>query len=579
MRWAHNIGMTTRRMLVAALAMLLVGCQSVSPGWRDSVSASMDDSLSQARAGKDGKAVPSDVNRALLPPIEIALSQGGVVPLEPRFDLTVNNAPARQVFMGLVEGTPYSMILPQDVHGTISLNLKEVTVPEALGAIRDVYGYEYRREGNRFFILGNEMQTRLFNVNYLNLIRKGKSDTRVSSGNTSSGTGGAGAAAAGGSLNNSQVETASQSDFWKDIQTTLAALVGVEGGRKVIVNSQTGIIAVRAMPDELRLVEDYLGATHATVNRQVVLEAKIIQVDLSDGFQSGINWAKVSGNYTFGQTGGSTMLGKPSNVGPSDINGNIGSLNQGGNNLLGAVAGTNTGSAVTTPNISAFGGIFSLAVKTGSFAAFLELLQSQGEVQVLSSPRVSTVNNQKALIKVGTDSFFVKNFSVSQGTTTTTSVSSSTLTPELQSFFSGIALDVTPQIDEAGNILLHIHPAVTAVTEENKTFKDLLAKDSTTVVPLAISAVQESDNIVRAQSGQIIVIGGLLKEGSTEENVSVPFLGDIPLVGNLFKHKKVTRIKKELVILLKPTIITTGQDWSDAAGESQERIKKIRIGS
>src|SRR3989344_770281 len=179
MIWTQKMGMTMQRMLVTALAMLLVGCQSVSPGWRNEVSASMDDSLSQTRDGKDGKTIPPEVSQALLPPIEITLPQGGTLPLEPRFDLTVNNAPARQVFMGLVEGTPYSMVLQPDVGGTISLSLKEVTVPEALGVIRQVYGYEYRREGNRFFILGNEMQTRIFPVNYLNLSRKGLSDTRV----------------------------------------------------------------------------------------------------------------------------------------------------------------------------------------------------------------------------------------------------------------------------------------------------------------------------------------------------------------------------------------------------------------
>ena len=195
--WTINIGMTVRRALVAVLATVLVGCQSVSPGWRDSVSANVDESLTQARAGKDGKGVPSDVSSALLPPIEITLPQGGAIPLEPRFDLTVSNAPARQVFMGLVEGTPYSMILHPDVSGTISLNLKEATVPEALSVIRQVYGYEYRRENNRFFILGSDMQTRMFPVNYLNLSRKGMSDTRVSaSGLTATGaTAGSGAAA------------------------------------------------------------------------------------------------------------------------------------------------------------------------------------------------------------------------------------------------------------------------------------------------------------------------------------------------------------------------------------------------
>ena len=564
MRRTENIELMIRRSLVAALAMLLVGCQSVSPGWRDDVSASVDDSLSQARTGKDGKTVPADVSRALLPPIEIALPQGGVVPLEPRFDLTVHNAPARQVFMGLVEGTPYSMILPQDVHGTISLNLKEVTVPEALGAIRDVYGYEYRREGNRFFILGNDMQTRMFPVNYLNLSRKGLSDTRVSASglNTAGGaTGTTGTTSTSTSSGSGvQIQTQTQADFWKDLTTALVAIVGAEGGRKVIVNPQAGIVVVRAMPDELRLVQDYLGVTQTSMNRQVILEAKIVEVQLKDGFQSGINWAGIASangrSYTLGQVGG----GKSVSSGLTEISGNTGNLNP----------TTGTFSAISGTNSSAFGGVFTLAVKSNNFAAFFELLKTQGDLNVLSSPRVSTMNNQKAVIKVGTDSFFV----TKQDTTATTVVGGQpTISTELAPFFSGIALDVTPQIDDAGNINLHIHPSVSEVSEK------LITIGSNQTISTALSSVQESDNIVRATSGQIIVIGGLMKEASTDDNASVPILGDIPLIGNLFKHKKVTRIKREWVILLKPTMITTGQDWSDAVDESQERIKKIRIGS
>jgi len=562
MRWTHNIELMIRRSLVAALAMLLVGCQSVSPGWRDSVSASVDDSLSQARTGKDGKTVPADVSRALLPPIEIALPQGGVVPLEPRFDLTVHNAPARQVFMGLVEGTPYSMILPQDVHGTISLNLKEVTVPEALGAIRDVYGYEYRREGNRFFILGNDIQTRIFPVNYLNLSRKGLSNTRVAaSGLSTTGTTGttttATAATTAGGV---QIQTQTDADFWKDLTTALVAIVGAEGRRKVIVNPQAGIVVVRAMPDELRLVQEYLGVTQTSMNRQVILEAKIVEVQLKDGFQSGINWAGIASSagrsYTVGQVGG----GKSVSSGLSEISGNTGNLNP----------TTGTFSAVSGTNTSAFGGVFTLAVKSQNFAAFFELLKTQGDLNVLSSPRVSTMNNQKAVIKVGTDSYFVTK---QESTASTVSGGSPTVSTDLSPFFSGIALDVTPQIDDAGNINLHIHPSVSEVSEK------LITVASNQTISTALSSVQESDNIVRATSGQIIVIGGLMKEASTDDNASVPVLGDIPLLGNLFKSKKVTRIKRELVILLKPTTINNGQDWSDATGESQERIRKIRVGS
>jgi MSHA biogenesis protein MshL len=551
-------------MLVAVLATLLVGCQSVSPGWRDSVSASVDDSLSQARAGKDGKAVPADVSRALLPPIEITLPQGGAVPLEPRFDLTVNNAPARQVFMGLVEGTPYSMIVSPDVSGAISLNLKEVTVPEALSAIRQAFGYEYRREGNRFFILGNEMQSRIFPVNYLNLARKGLSDTRVAASglNTTSNAGTSGSTSSSTSLSSGvQIQTQTQADVWKDLTAALVAIIGTNGGRKVIVNPQAGIVLVHALPDELRLVENYLGMTQTSINRQVILEAKILEVQLKDGFQSGINWAGIAESngrtYTIGQVGGGTSLG---NTGVSEIAGNSGNLNP-ATGLFSAISGTNS---------SAFGGVFSLAVKSNNFAAFFELLKTQGDLNVLSSPRVSTMNNQKAVIKVGTDEFFV----TKQDTTVATSTTIlPTVTTELSPFFSGIALDVTPQIDDAGNITLHIHPSVSDVTEKKISIGTLLP------ISTASSSVQESDNIVRSTSGQIIVIGGLMKEVSTDDNASVPLLGDIPLIGNLFKHKKVTRIKRELVILLKPTIITTGQDWSDAAGESQERIRKIRVGS
>jgi MSHA biogenesis protein MshL len=570
MKRTDNIELMIRRSLVAALAMLLVGCQSVSPGWSDSVRASVDDSLSQARTGKDGKAVPTDVSKALLPPIEITLPQGGSVPLEPRFDLTVNNAPARQVFMGLVEGTPYSMILPQDMHGTLSLNLKEVTVPEALSAIRDVYGYEYRREGNRFFILGNEMQTRIFPVNYLNLSRKGLSDTRVSAtglSSTGSSTGTSSSSAPSSSAPSGvKIETQSLTDFWKDLTTALVAIIGADGGRKVIVNPQAGIVLVRAMPDELRLVGDYLGVTQTSMNRQVILEAKILQVQLKDGFRSGINWAGIAEsagrNYTVGQTGGGTSLTTtlPNQIATSDIAGNTGNLNP-TPGIFSAIDGTAA---------SAFGGVFTLAIKSSNFAAFFELIKAQGDLNVLSSPRVSTMNNQKAVIKVGTDEYFVTS---QEQTAATTLATQPTVTTTLSPFFSGIALDVTPQIDDAGNITLHIHPSVSEVTD-----KKILVG---TLIPLttASSNVQESDNIVRATSGQIIVIGGLMKEVSTDDNSSVPVLGDIPILGNLFKQKKVLRVKTELVILLKPTVINQGQDWSDAIGESQERMRKIRIGS
>jgi len=333
--------------------------------------------------------------------------------------------------------------------------------------------------------------------------------------------------------------------------------IGTTAGMGVGRPAQAGIVVVRAMPDELHMVEQFLGITHATVNRQVILEAKVLEVELKDGYQTGINWAAVGANSTFGQVGGGTIF---NGGGVSEIAGQTGNLDPG------------TGfSAINGTLASAFGGVFSVAIQTADFAAFLELLKTQGNVHVLSSPRVSTVNNQKAVIKVGGDEFFVT--SVTGGTAAVIGVSAATSpTVILTPFFSGISLDVTPQIDDGSNIILHIHPAVSEVVQKSKVFR-VSGEDFN--LPLASSSIQESDNVVRALNGQIIVIGGLMKEGSSDEDASIPFLGDIPILGNAFKHKRVARIKKELVILLKPTIVDSNQVWEGAIQSSQGRIQKL----
>jgi len=549
----------TRGALALATALAVFGlgaCASNPYGWsgeaRERVTGEMD-------AARNAPSVPADVSQGLLSPLEVRLPNGQMDPLEARFDLSVNNAPVRQVLMNLVEGTPYGMVVHPDVTGNVSLQLKEVTVPEAMRALRQVYGYYYRREGNRFYVLGRGMQTRVFPVNYLNLSRRGKSDTRVASGELTQSTSGSTAATGATSTSTSripgvQVQTESQADFWKDLKETLSSLVGTAAGRSVAVNPQTNLVIVRAMPDELLAVEEFLGHSHAVVGRQVILEAKVINVQLNDGFQTGINWAKLHGSYLFGQTGGGTLF----NRGTSEIAGNSGNLNPA------------TGVLPSGTSTSAFGGVFTVSARTNDFAAFLELLETQGNVHVLSSPRVSTINNQKAVIKVGGEEFFITGVTNNVTTIGATGV----VTPEVQltPFFSGIALDVTPQIDDRGNITLHIHPSVSEVKQRDKSF---VVSDQAFNLPLAASTIQESDNVVRAGSGQIIVIGGLMREGVTDENASIPLLGDIPIVGNLFKHKRVTRIKNELVILLKPTVVE-GQAWNDYVEDANERIRKMK---
>ena len=537
------------------------GCQTASSRWQDSSKQAITSAINDM--GDDQLTVPEDINQVLLAPPKMPLPESNSLLLEPRFDLSTNNTPARQVFMSLVQNTPYSMVVHPDVSGTISLHLKNVTVPEAVDALHQVYGYEFRREEKRFFILGQGLQTRLFPVNYLNFERKGRSSTRVSSSELTQTNNSGSADNSNNNGNDShgiEVQTLTDSNFWKELATTLEVIIGKEEGRRVVVNPQAGLVVVRAMPNELTIVERFLGITQATVNRQVMLEAKIIEVELNDSFQSGINWAGLGGigntDYLTTQTGGGTLL----NSGVGDLAGKTG-------NLL-----PRSGfSPVPSGEASAFGGIFSLALKSPDFTAFLELLKTQGSVHVLSSPRVSTVNNQKAVIKVGGDEFFVTG--VTNSTSSTGSTTTQAPTVELTPFFSGIALDVTPQIDADNHVTLHIHPTVSAVSQKDKNF---VVSGGNFSLPLAFSTIQESDNVVRANSRQIIVIGGLMKEASTDQSASVPLLGDIPVIGNLFKHQRLTRIKKELVILLRPTVMNGDNDnWGEMMQPAQRHASEI----
>jgi MSHA biogenesis protein MshL len=179
----------------------------------------------------------------------------------------------------------------------------------------------------------------------------------------------------------------------------------------------------------------------------------------------------------------------------------------------------------------------------------------------LSSPRVSTLNNQKAVIKAGSDQYFVTGVS----TNTLVGTSSSTnLNVDLAPFFSGVALDVTPQISDSGEVILHIHPTVSQVTSNTQI---LTVNGQTDSLPLALSQVRESDSVVKARNGQLIVIGGLMQTTRKDQDYALPGLGSLPVLGNLFKSRQKTDVRTELVILLRPIVIDSDAQWNSLTGE------------
>lgn len=529
-----------------SLVLILAGC--AQQGKPLAVESEIAASLAVAEAYDAAAAVA--VNQELL-----NLADETAVDETERFDLSVQDMAAREFFASLVAGTGFNIVVHPDLKGNITLQLVNVSIDEVLDVVRSIYGYEYRRQNHIYTVFPRSLQTQVFTIDYLDVSRQGISDTSVivskissrSSGSQNSNNGGnngGGSSNSRGSddVSGTRVKTRTHSDFWRDLEKSIATMIRVSdvvpgqenSGRSVMVNPQAGMVVVRALPRELALVRRFLERSELSVKRQVILETKIIEVQLNDNYDAGINWSAING-----------QLALAKNVGGIGGNFSIDELNEG------------------------VGEVFSSVVGVSDISKLLSLLETQGSVQVLSSPRVSTVNNQKALIRVGSDEFFVTG--VSNSTTSNASSTINTPNLELTSFFSGIALDVTPQIAEDGDVILHVHPVVSSVSDQTK---NITVGDQQFSLPLALREVRESDSIVRAQNGQVVVLGGLMKENLVDSNGKRPIIGDVPLVNSLFKTRHYSRVKAELVILMKP-IVVNDKTWQDQLQATHGRIQSL----
>ncbi len=487
-------------------------------------------------------AVPDSVTQDLL---AMTSPMQQAQPMQQRFNVAAVNVDVADFFTSLVADTDYSVAIHPAVAGQITLDLKQVTLNEAFAVIEQLYGYHIQQLGSIYKVMPGGLRTETIPVNYLLMQRSGNSSISVTAGgiSTSQGSNSNGSSnnnnnqngnqnnnnqnnnnqngtnqnSQNGQGNGSSVQSSSETDFWKDLKEAITGVMGSGPDRAVVVSPQAGLVTVRGLPAEIEAVRAYLGQTEESLQRQVILEVKIIEVTLNDDYQQGINWTKIAGT-----------------IGSTDINFSNNSFSL-GNNITAQI-----------------GGLGSIGFEGDDFSGVINLLETQGNAQVLSSPRVTAINNQKAVIKVGSDEYYVTGVDSNTNNVGNTTGTVTNIIPTLEPFFSGIALDVTPQINVDGDVILHVHPSVSETTELAKSIS--VSGQASYSLPSAQTNIRESDTIIKARNGEIVVIGGLMQSTISDSESKVPVLGSVPLFGKLFTNISKVERKKELIILIKPTV-------------------------
>ena len=537
-----------KSLLVITVAAVVSGC--VQHRYPTEVKNELDDAI----ASNPDK-LPADVAAEMSVGQSVGTNSGIYAPTR-RFRVQAENVDAKEFFASLLNETSYGIVVHPDVAGTISLDLQNVTIGEVLNAISSIYGYDIQQKGKIFYVYPAGVRTETFSVDYLLVKRSGVASLNITTGGVSSKSddsdSDSNSDSSSSSSNSSDdsssdksfdsdsgtsVITSTANDFWTSLEKAITNFIGKGNGKSVIVSPEAGLVVVSANPSELKAVKTFLDSAQQRLTKQILLEAKILEVRLADEFQAGIDWSILGSSKHW-------RSDKEHNGDWSSYVGRTGVLD----------------------------GITHIVFRDSehfNLGVAVELLQTQGDVSILSSPRITTSNNQKAVIKVGEDEYFVTKFE----TSTVTSASSTTSSPSVEytPFFSGVSLDVTPQIKDDGSVLMHIHPAVIKVEEQTKSV--VYGDEQMLAMPMAKSTIRETDTVVQANSGDVIVIGGLIEERKVDETSKVPLLGDIPYIGNLFKSTDKVTEKVELVILIRP-IVAGGETWKNELRRSNELLEK-----
>ena len=495
--------------LVTGLLLLQAACGATNPP-----------AMSQGHISDDA-AAPSD--------IPAPVTEAPILP-EPEqrpsletYTVVVNQVPVRELLFSMARDAKLNIDIDSDIQGKVTMNAIDQTLPQILERLSQQAAINYTLEDQTLHIRADKPYLHLYNVNYLNMSRLSEGSVEVATEISSTGSGeGSGG---GGNNSSSVVKNTSNNEFWKTLIVNIAGILGEEAkstediqqtSSNILVNRETGVIGVRAGFRQHKQVQEFLDRVVGGAQRQVMIEATIAEVRLSDHYQAGIDWSLISADAT--DTVSQNILG-----------GNLGTA------PVFQITGTGTSSS------------------GDQMSATLKALETFGEVKVLSSPKVMAINNQTAMLKV-VDSEVYFLIEVEKGTVVDGVVYPGTITTNINTVPVGFVMSVMPYVDENDVVTLHVRPTISRVIGRAVDPNPALAAEKV-VNEVPIIQVREIESVLKINNGDTAVIGGLMQDQINKQKSGIPILSSIPLIGALFSYQDDEYVKSELVIFIRPVVV------------------------
>lgn len=494
---------------------------------------------------------------------------------QPRVTLSIREADLRDVLRAAAEGTDLNLTFDPSLDTRVQgVELKNMTLQEILDEVLPNFGFGVVRTGRTLHIVKSDGGLKFYNVDFLALRRSGKKEFSVNAsgqlinaagmGGASGAGAGAGAGSGASSAYTSSLQTANGGDAWEELQSGLSLIVfgsaparsGAleaqappspvslsQGGRSLMIQPDSGLVAVAADAPTQARVGAYLEEIRRRHARQIVLEAKIVEVTLGNDSQIGVDW--------------NALLSKGAASGGQGTN----------------VSGTFTPGTIINPNVGQGMGVAQLVVQNASLTAALSALAREDRLQVLSAPRLSTLNNQKAILRVVREEAYFFQTSQTTGTGGVGGFSTTVnITPMVVPV--GIVLDIQPQIGDDGSITLAVNPSVSQIVTVNSLNIPASGISGGAQATLPVVDRRDLDTVVRMHSGETLVLAGIMKANSGLTDRGVPWLRKIPLLGNLFSQRENTRSHTELAIFITPTLSEDAAQIRDLREQSEKRLVK-----